>query len=403
MVTGKVLALCCASMTGFVSSTVMSQSALDQLATAISEGTANVSLRWRSESVQQDNALRDASAGTLRTRLTLKTADVGNFSGLLEFDNVSTVGPDHYDSRVIDKYLGRYSVIADPVGSEVNQALIGYKVDEKQQVIVGRQRINHAAQRFVGGVAWRQNEQTFDAVTYQGRGTSLDVDYSYLWNVNRIFESSKPTVVATDFDSNSHIAHATYRSDWGNIGGYVYALDFRNGQALSSVTYGFSYSGKINQVSLNAAIARQSDYGDNPTSYDAIYLAADAAVEVGPAKILLGFEKLGSDNGRAAFATPLATLHKWQGWTDLFLATPSNGIDDVYVGVSGTLAQATIAVTYHDLQADYGNTDFGREWDISVDFPLMEHLSGQVKYATYDSDGFAVDTDKLWLSLNLAF
>ena len=41
-----------------------------------------------------------------------------------------------------------------------------------------------------------------------------------------------------------------------------------------------------------------------------------------------GYEVLGADDGAAltSFQTPLATLHKFQGWADKFLTTPPNGI-----------------------------------------------------------------------------
>jgi hypothetical protein len=34
-----------------------------------------------------------------------------------------------------------------------------------------------------------------------------------------------------------------------------------------------------------------------------------------------------SGDGVIGFSTPLATLHKFQGWVDKFLTTPANGID----------------------------------------------------------------------------
>ena len=53
----------------------------------------------------------------------------------------------------------------------------------------GRQRIVHGSQRFVGGVAWRQNEQTYDALRLQPKLADWTIDYAYVWNVNRIFWS----------------------------------------------------------------------------------------------------------------------------------------------------------------------------------------------------------------------
>ena len=50
--------------------------------------------------------------------------------------------------------------------------------------------------------------------------------------------------------------------------------------------------------------------------------------------LTLGYEVLGSDDGKKGFATPLATGHKFQGFADKFLTTPNDGVQDLYVGVA---------------------------------------------------------------------
>ena len=47
-------------------------------------------------------------------------------------------------------------MVADPDGTEINQALLRYD-HTKGNAVVGRQRINLDNQRFIGSVAWRQN------------------------------------------------------------------------------------------------------------------------------------------------------------------------------------------------------------------------------------------------------
>jgi hypothetical protein len=379
------------------------QSLLDQIESAISTGSVGFSLRARSEMVEQDNALGDASASTLKTRLTLKSGVVNGFSGLLEFDSVSSIAGDHYDSLITGRYRGNYSVIADPVGAEINQAFISYSPDESQTYKVGTQRINHAAQRFIGSVAWRQNEQTLDAISYSKAGAKFNLDYSYVWNVNRIFGTSKSSVQETNLDSKSHIAYSSYKTDRGTFSSLFYALDFDNAAALSSLTYGVSYANSFSGFAVNASFAQQSDYGSNTLSYDANYISADVSYNFGQAKVLLGYELLGSDDGVAAFQTPLATLHKWQGWTDLFLGTPVTGIEDSFLTVSGKLGLASLSATYHTFTANEGAGDYGSEWDIVATYSLGPIVTAQLKYATYDSDGFKIDTDKFWFSLSMAF
>lgn len=379
------------------------QTLLDKVEEAVSKGTTSLSFRARLEAVEEDNPLRDAAAATLRTRLTLSSGEVSGLSGVLEFDDVSTIGADHYDSLLTDRYRGSYSIVADPVGTEVNQAYLNYALDDRQSVRLGMQRVNHGAQRFVGSVAWRQNEQTLDALSYSRSDSKLSIDYSYVWNVNRIFAGSKASVQAENLDSDSHIGQANYKTDVGNFGGFFNILDFKNAAALSSATYGLSYAHSMAGFSVNASVARQSDHGANPVSYDANYIAADVSYDFGFAKFLLGYESLGSDGGAAAFQTPLATLHKWQGWADLFLSTPTSGIDDSYASLTGKLGALQLSAIYHSFEADVGGADYGSEWNLIASYPIRPNLAVELKYANYDSDGFKVDTEKFWLSLSLAF
>src|SRR5690606_11118400 len=130
------------------------------------------------------------------------------------------------------------------------------------------------------------------------------------------------------------------------------------------------------------------------------YFSADAAINAGAVKLLAGYEVLGSDDGLIGFSTPLATLHVFQGWTDLFLATPAAGVEDAYVTLSGTLKGLALAATWHELRSEEGNIDYGTEWDLVASYSFNSMFSTQLKFATYDSDNFAVDTDKLWFTLN---
>ncbi|MFT5806450.1 MAG: hypothetical protein ACI9LG_000713 [Moritella dasanensis] len=52
---------------------------------------------------------------------------------------------------------------------------------------------------------------------------------------------------------------------------------------------------------------------------------------------------MGSDSGDYGFATPLATLHKFNGWSDQFLNTPTQGLADLYLSVSSKVAGGSAA------------------------------------------------------------
>lgn len=382
---------------------VGAQSASDDIAAMISGGTTHLALRYRLETVEQDNLLRDATASTLRTRLSFQSATVNKFSLAIEADAILTVGADHYDSFALDRYRGNYSVIADPVGTEINIAALQYALDQDSNVNIGRQRLNHATQRFLGSVGWRQNEQTMDAISYHRGAGSLSVDYSYIWNVNRIFGGSKPSAQVSDLDSNSHALNISSTQVWGTVSGFLYALDFANAPGASSISYGGSYSGKVSALNLFASYAHQSDYGDNPISYNADYFTVEGSGTLGSLNLLLGYENLGSDAGNVAFSTPLATGHKFQGFADTFLNTPANGIEDIYVSVSTAINALSLSTSLHRYNASEGGQHYGNEVDVVAGYKINAHLNVEAKVAFYSSRDFGVDTDKLWLSMNMAF
>jgi len=68
---------------GSCSMSAQAYAAAETVADALASGTAYGDLRLRYETVDQDNALKDASALTLRTRLGYKTAEYSGSSGLV--------------------------------------------------------------------------------------------------------------------------------------------------------------------------------------------------------------------------------------------------------------------------------------------------------------------------------
>jgi hypothetical protein len=274
----------------------------------------------------------------------------------------------------------------------------------------GRQRILHGGQRFVGGVAWRQNEQTYDGfrALYKG-GSSLTLDYAYVYNVNRIFGPDDSTAQPADWGGENHLARADFKfAENHTLSAFAYALDIderSNWPADKSVdnstdTYGLEYSGKIGPVTAKAAYANQSDAGDSNLDYNTNYYMLEGGLTVLGVKAILGYEVLGGDNG-VGFKTPLATLHKFQGWADKFLTTPGDGIEDLYVGATGELGPVKLGAYYHDFQAEDSSADFGKEIDLVASWPATKNLKLELNYASFSTDDKLrySDTDKAWLTV----
>ena len=134
----------------------------------------------------------------------------------------------------------------------------------------------------------------------------------------------------------------------------------------------------------------------------------------GPVALNLGYEVLGSDDGKRAFQTPLATLHAFNGWADRFLVTPADGLTDRNIKVGGRVAGFTLALAAHRFSADAGGAGFGREVDVSIGRVFSPNWSGLIKLARYDGGGgdsrlpaaqaaYGRDLTKAWLQLDYRF
>ena len=353
-------------------------------------------IRYRMETVDQDGIDNKARASTAKARASWIMPSDDGFSVGLESDFVFLLGDERYNSTV--NGLTEYPVVADPTGVDLNQAYLRYR-DGGLMVTMGRQRILHGSQRFVGGVAWRQNEQTYDALRVQSIHDTASFDYSYVVNVNRIF-GPEDGVQPANWEGNSHLFRVAVKPAEGQeFGSFVYLMNFENdnGPPNANRTYGVDYTASFGAFSLFASAARQSDWGDNPNSYDAAYYTFEGRLKGGPVTYTLGYEVLGSDEGTAGFRTPAATLHKFQGWTDKFLATPAGGIRDSYVKAATKVGPAAFAIAVHNFRAAEGGADYGREVDLSVSCPIGERLNLLFKFAQYDAQDHATDTIKSWL------
>ncbi|MNQ19963.1 hypothetical protein D3C85_330390 [compost metagenome] len=392
--------------------------AAEDFGNLFTEGKVGIDARYRYEHVDQDNPLGHANAQTLRTRLSLQSGKWYGLSALVEADNVARLG----DAAYNDTRNGQtdYSVVADPDGSEINQALLRYD-HSLGNAVLGRQRINLDNQRFVGGVAWRQNEQTYDAVLGQLKPLDgLTLTYAYLDNINSIFGPDNGRFAnrsnPANIEGHSHLFNAQYvlRPEL-TVTAYHYLLGLDNLAlsaagaygTLSSKTSGVRLNGAVQGISYALEYAQQQDYADNPQELDSDYYLAELGYTVRGVQLKAGYEVLGGDDGpgNRAFQTPLATKHAFQGWADVFLTTPADGIKDAYLGASTALLGGTLQAWYHDFRAEEGSSQYGEELDLSYGraIPGIKGLTGLVKYARYAADEFAVDTDKFWVQLQYSY
>lgn len=413
------LALVATAFCGLLSAPAHSAS----LSAALLQGAPTLDLRLRYESVEQGNFEKDAHATTLRGALGYTTKPWQGFDARAELEGVIAANSKLYNST--GNGTGNRPVVPDPETLDFNQAWLRYTLPSKISLTAGRQRLIFDNARFIGTVGWRQDEQTYDGALLEAPlGKDFVARLAHIGNVNS-FRRFGPNLIAAcavsgpcsaDLSLSGQALNLAYSSSPKlKLVGYSYWLDFSADTAArrDTRTVGVRATGRWpltagkDGIGLDYTLeaAEQDRYGDSPVSVNAAYRLAELGLSQGVFTGKVGYEVLGGD-GAYGFQTPLATLHAFQGWADIFLATPAMGIRDAYAQVGGTLAKIALQASYHDYQADSQNLDYGKEWNAQASRPVMQ-LYGKplvlgVKAARYEAEGFPVaagkpyDSTKLW-------
>jgi len=371
-------------------------------------------LRW--ENVDQDGTAKEANAVTFRARIGAEFSS-GDWRLLAEGESTAPI-VEHYFSGLNGKT--QYPLVGDPANFELNRFQLQYKGIKETTVTAGRQRINIEDQRFVGSVGWRQNEQTFDAARIEyGDPKGLQFDLTYAWSDRTIWGIDGKGARQQAISGDNIFATASYPTPIGKLTGFAFLVDqdeaVVQNYRQSNQSYGARLAGsrplsKAAKLTYALSYARQSDYHRNPNRYHADYALAELGAEITAWKAGVGYELLGADKGFAftSFQTPLATLHKFQGWADKFLTTPPNGIQDYYAqagyGWKKKLGLDAInaLVVYHRFASARADLHYGDEWDASLTAKKGK-WTATAKFASYDAKQFATDTTKLWLQLEWAY
>lgn len=378
-----------------------------------SDAKFNGEIRPRYENVSvEDSTKKDADAFSVRATLGMeaKLLGIDGLSMKVDGTTVQSIGAENYNSST-NGHTG-YEIVKDPETTRFSQAYLQYKVG-KTTAKAGRQIINLDNERFVGSVDWRQMMQSFDAaVISDSTFTNLTLTSAYVWGIKGI--TNLPVT-----DTDSLILNGSYKvNDMLKITAYDYMLSSLHDTMGLALTGNVPVS--IAKIDYRAEYAHQGDASRDTTGgvtnaqADATYYNLDALANVSGILAGVGYEFLsGKSNAtETAFQTPLATLHKFNGWADKFLTTPSGGLCDTSVTVGYTapgLGKAMIV--YHDFETDVamaGKSDLGSEWDALYTnaIPGIKGLSGLAKAAYYQGGDVATytkDVTKIWLQLTYKF
>ncbi|MFZ9746718.1 MAG: alginate export family protein [Opitutaceae bacterium] len=374
-------------------------------AEAVAAGAFSLQVRVRHEAVAQAG-LRDAEALTARARLGFAPAPWAGWSARAEMESVAAADGDRYSQAGVNPAAAGRAVIADLDSTEINQLHFG-RTFGQTRVRLGRQRLFLDNGRFVGDGSWRQNQQTFDAAVVEDRtwpGTTLT--YAHLRQVNRGLGRTHPQGRSR---TDSHLFHARREGlPGGTLSTYAYFLDFPEVRANGCATLGASLAGGAPmgpgmRWTYRVEAARQTDHGASPLDYAARYLAAESGVNLARGGLVAGMEVLGHDAGQP-FRTPLATLHPFNGWADVFGASPAGGLRDRYLRLQADLPGAlALSVRRHWFHSDRGGDRLGEEWDLLLSRQCGKAWTVLAKLADFRAAGRGLpDVRKSWLQVEYA-
>ena len=369
-------------------------------------------------------ALESATAFTTRERVGLLTKDWYGLSAFVEGEFTQVIdgsydgAPGPLGNNVNPNNPLR-TLIADPETNELNRAWLQWKGFDTT-VKGGRQRIIFDNAAMIGNVGWRQNEQTYDGVRLTNQSLQdFTFDYVYANRANRIFGSDAQGALK-NFAGDMNMFHASYTGITDTkLTAYAYLLNFDETAAnrgyISGNTFGFIGETKLCGISLWGEAAYQTDADSTPvTKDDSMYIHLNGSYTVAGQTIGLGWEYLDAD-----FVTPLATVHAFNGWADVFInqrlgLVNNPGLNDIHLTHSTMLPfwGLKFAQAIHffgDNDTDFG---YGWEYDASLAKKFNENFTAIAKVAFYNSDGLVAgnignpgpfDTDRLTVELNYTF
>ncbi|MEO1855897.1 MAG: alginate export family protein [Rubritalea sp.] len=377
----------------------------------------SIDARTRIEQRNQQGA-DNSWAGTLRIRPGFFLGKEEGFAAFVETEHTLAFIDDY---RVGSPQSAKFSPnkpgntpIADPENNELNQLYAQYK-GHGALARVGRQRLIYDNAAFIGNVGWRQNEQTVDAGLLDYKKEAFQLKYAYANRVNRIFGSDASGAVKA-LEGDAHLFNGSYNFNEHKFTGYAYLMDFSEQQfaRASNNTYGVSLDYSLTGGNLHTEFAYQTEAGKQ-SEYEDVYAHVFYGNKINSFTYKFGVEYLGED-----FVTPLATVHAYNGFADVFIGdrlgltsdakgNKWDGLTDIYASV-GTQIPGGIALTgfvhgFFDKDVDQF---YGFELDLVAAKKISDDLKAVAKYAYFFGDNdttnkFDDNIAQLSVELNYTF
>ena len=364
---------------------------------------------------RETDPLDESNSGTIRARIGLGLGDFNGFSAFVEGEFTEALLRDFRSNPTASQstrpYRAGQTVIADPDNAELNQAYLKY-AKEGYWAKVGRQSIVRGGAQHIGNVIWRQNMQTFDAAEIGYKDDKFSVSYVYSDRALRIFgadaNDAPPGPPLRSFDGDFHFLDASYKADFGDVGGYVYLVDIDNNANVGeSNTYGaYTKSG-----GLYAEFAFQDGTSNIAGGdYTSAYAHVNYTTPLAGGKVKFACEYLGDH-----FKTPFSTVHKFNGFADAFIlqriglnsgpAGSYNGITDLHVSYikKGLPGDINFVGTLHAFLDGKADEAYGYEADCVLTKKFTPDILGLLKCAYFAGENEYEDIKQVTAELNFSF
>ena len=367
-------------------------------------GSVDLNFRYRVESADVQGGADAALANTLKSRATIKTGNMYGFSALVEGDNVFQLTDDFFDGGDNGNANTEYDLILDQETTQLNQAYLQFDAADTT-IKAGNQRINLDNQRHVGGVAFRQDEATFDAVSVTTKALANTTIFAALAN-------NRNTITNDNTEEDISFLNVKYAID-KDLSASVFYYGITDSPTTNGLvdydTFGVRSMGSIEGISFEAELATQNKTTAAGSDFDSLYYHVNAGTKLGAVKATIGYEAFGSDGGNAAFATPLGTNHKFFGWSDVFLGGAGNdGIQDFYASGVSMISGIKVVGQFHNFSSVEGSDPLGNEVGVMINKSFGTY-GAKFKVAQYFASDYAennlskADTTKIWLTASAKF
>lgn len=386
------------------SATVLSagsvESALDASKTKLEAsvpGKFSINARLRYE--ESETSSVDSAGNSIRVRYGYTTPDFNGFTVMVEGESLSEVGNGDDDLPGLDRKGD---------GNAVNQLWLQYADKDLGKAKLGRQIYTLDDHRFIGHVGWRQNIQTFDALTGSFTGVeNLTVNAFYLDGVER--------VLGTSNELDAYGLNVSYKfAPTAVLTAFYYDIENEDAAAFDNKTVGLRYVGstKLDEVALKYSFSYASQSDVKLGGPEGDYYAADISAVVSGVTLGAGLEVL-----EPGFRTPLATVHKFNGFADKFAGNSidgglTDGLEDLYLYVGYKLPIGnglSTKVVYHDFSPESGSGAGGTEIDLVAAYKINKYITAVSKYGDYSADsgnpatGFGGDKRMFSFELNFVY